>query len=289
MLVDAALLLASGLPDKVIETASKIEGIRPRLLRAYAELDLKNGKNAIENLDWILERAKENLEAQILKAQARMLGASPRELTAAADSLEKLARKAKSKIGRHALGMGYYMVGDVKNAQPQLEQAVTDLNEEAPNPLQYRTRTALAEIHLAAGDIPAAGKQLDQALAVNSGYFPTRVLQAKVVLRNGDPDRALNLLLPIRKELQSTEVDLLTIEAGCASKKTTAKEKEEAKARLAQLKDKVQPPEELGRVAAICDPNLPKELGVPEPGSKAAAPAKLAKPAKAAPPRRRHK
>ena len=93
--------------------------------------------------------------------------------------------------------------------------------------------------------------------------------------------------MPIRKELQSPEVDLLTIEAGCSSKKTTAKEKDEAKAHLKDLKDKIQPPEELGRVAAICDPSLPKELGVPEPGSSKPAAPTPAKPAK--PSRKRHR
>lgn len=261
-LVDAALLLASGLPDKVIDTASKIEGVRPRLLRAYAELDMKNAKGAIENLEWILERAKENLEAQILMEQARMVAGPAKQTAAAAEALEKLARKAKSKIGRHALGMGYFMVGNLKDAQPQLEQAVTDIHEDQPNPMQYRSKTALAEIHLAAGKIPEAGKALDEALAINPGYFPTRVLQAKIVLRNDQPDRALDLLAPIRKEIESVEVDLLTIEAGCASKKTTSKQKDEAKAALADLKDKA-PAEELGRVAAVCDPDLPKQLGVP--------------------------
>src|SRR6185436_1709170 len=165
--VDAALLLAGGEPDKVVETASKLEGIRPRLLRAYAELDTKKPKDAIEDCNWILERAKENVEAQILKEEARMIMGPAKETTAAAEALEKLGKKTKSKIARHALGMGYYILGDLKNAQPAFELAVKDLNEEAPNPLQYRSRTALAEIHLAAGRIPEAGQELDKALAVN--------------------------------------------------------------------------------------------------------------------------
>ncbi len=281
MLVDAALLLASGLPDKVLETASKIEGIRARLLRAYADLDLKKPKDAIENLDWILERAKENVEAQILKEQARMLIGPAKETLAASEALEKLAKKTKSKIARHALGMGYYIAGDMKNAQPAFEAAVKDIGEDAPNPLQYRTRTALAEIYLAAGQIADAGKQLDQALAINPGYFPTRVLQAKVVLRNNDPDRALNLLVPIRKELTSPEVDLLTIEAGCSSKKTSSKEKDEAKSALVKMKDQAGVDAgELARVAAICDPDLPKELGVEGAKSEAPKPSKSSKSSK---------
>jgi tetratricopeptide (TPR) repeat protein len=281
-LVDAALLLAAGQPDQVLETASKIEGIRPRLLRAYAELDSKKAKEAIEDCNWILERAKENVEAQILKEQARMILGPAKETTAASEALDKLGKKTKSKIAKHALGIGYFAVGDMKNAQATLEEAVKDIGEESPNPLLYRSRTALAEIQLAAGNIAEAGKQLDQALAVNSGYIPSLVLQAKIVLRNNDPDRALNMLLVVRKDYTSPEVDLLTIEAGCASKKTTAKEKDEAKAAIGKMKD--QPgvdAGELARVAAVCDPNLPKALGLPEPAGAAppvkAAPAKPAK------------
>ena len=257
-LVDAALSLASGEADKTLAIATKLEGIRPRLLRAYAELDQKNAKGALENLDWILEKAKDNLEAQILKEEAKMIqGPVP----PAAEALEKLARKAKSKIGRHALGMGYYLAGNAASAQPQLEQAVAELNEEAPNPLAYRTYAALAEIQLAAGKIPEAGKALDESLKHNSGYFPSRVLQAKIVLRNGEPDRALNLLAPIRKEVSSADVDILTIEAVCTSKKTSEKQKDEAKNGLAALKDKGNN-EELAHAAAACDPKLVGELGL---------------------------
>src|SRR4029079_18662115 len=120
----------------------------------------------------------------------------------------------------------------------QLEQAVAELNEEAPNPLAYRTYATLAEIQLAAGKITAARKALDESLKHNSGYFPSRVLQAKIVLRNGEPDRALNLLAPIRKEVSSADVYILTIEALCTSKKTSEKQKDEAKNGLAALKDK---------------------------------------------------
>lgn len=268
-LVDAALLIASGLPDKALDLASKIEGLRPRLLRAYAQLDLKDAKGAIESLDAILEKAKDNLEAQILMEEAKMLAAtSDKDRTAASEALEKLARKAKSKLGRHALGMGYFLTGNLKDAQTQLEQAITDVNEEAPNPLSYRTRTALAEILLANGDIPGAGKQLDQALATNSGYFPTRVIQARVVLRNNEPDRAIDLLTAVIKELEKIppDITLMQIEAACASKKTTNKQKDEAKAAVPGLKGQVAD-EELGRVAAVCDPKLAAELGLSGGGS----------------------
>jgi hypothetical protein len=107
-------------------------------------------------------------------------------------------------------------------------------------------------------------------------------MQARVVLKFGDPDRALLLLDPIKKELDSPEVNLLVIEAACAAKKTTPKQKAEATAAVETLKDKITPLEELGRVAAICDPKLPEQLGLPVPGGAVV----KAPPPKAPPPKR---
>ena len=283
MLVDAGLSLASGCPDKALDVASKLDGLRARLLRAYAEIDLGKGKDAMAELDEILKKSPDNLEAQILREQARMM-ANDKERGAAADALEKLARKAKSKLGRHALGMGLYAAGNIKDAQPQLEQAVADLSDDAPNPLAYRTHTALAEILLSTNDIAGAGKQLDAALAINSGYFPTRALQAKVVLKNGEPDRALTLLEPILKEscAVTPQVQLTLAEALATHKGATAKDKADAEQILEQVKDKIQPASEVGRVAALVDPKLPEKLGVPSGDSgspKAPTP----------PPRKRHR
>jgi predicted Zn-dependent protease len=159
------------------------------------------------------------------------------------------------------------MIGDNKDAQPQLEQAVADVSDDQPNPLSYRTRTALADILLAAGDIPGAGKQLDEALKVNSGYFPALAMQAKVVLRNNDPDRALDLLAPLTKEdgAMTPVAQLVLAEALCTHKKgATPKDKSDAEALLTALKDKAAP-EDIGRAAFACDPKLPEKLGVPVP------------------------
>src|SRR5205085_12334951 len=123
------------------------------------------------------------VEAQILREEARMLAASAgKERDEASEALEKLARKANSKLGRHALGVAWLALGDRAKAKDPLNAAVTDVSETSPNPLMYRTRTALAEIALLDGDIGEAGKQLDLALSANLGYFPTRVMQARVVL-----------------------------------------------------------------------------------------------------------
>lgn len=271
-LVDAGLLLASGLPEKALDQASKIEGIRPRLLRVYALIDLGKAKEAMGEADEVLKMAPENVEAAILREQARMMASEGKDRTAAADALEKLARRAKSKLGRHAYGVALLATGDAKGAQAQLEQAITDINETSPNPLAYRTHTALAELLLDANDIAGAGKQLDEALKLNSGYFPTLGLQARIVLRNNEPDRALDLLDPIFKESAAITpmLQLTKIEATILSKKTTAKDKEAAKAALITLKGKIEPESELSRVAALIDPKLPKELGLGEPAPQGA-------------------
>ena len=269
-LVDAALLLASGLPDKALDLASKLVGVRASLVRAYADLDLGKPKDAITELTDVLQKSPDYLEAKVLLQWATMVAAtSDKDRAAAADALEKLAREAKSKLGRHALGMAYYMTGDNKNAQGQLEQAVDKVTDDEPNPLSYRTRTALADILLAAGDIPGAGKQLDEALKINSGYLPALAMQAKVVMKNGEPDRALDLLAPLMKEDGAmTPTAQLVLAEGLCTHKTPAvtdKDKSDAEAILTALKDKIQPPTEIGRVAAACDPKLPEKLGVPVP------------------------
>jgi len=265
-LIDAALHIASGHPDKALDVASKIEGVRPRMLRVYALLDLGKAKEALGEADEVLKLAPENIEAQILREEAKMISSEGKTRTEAADALEKLARRAKSKIGRHALGMGLIATGDAKGAQTALEQATTDVTDVSPNPLLYRSRTALAELLLAANDIAGAGKQLDDALQANSGYLPALGLQAKIVLKNGEPDRALGLLEPIAAEGDLTPaLTLVGIEATFLSKKSTAKQKEEAKKGLEALKDTFEPKTEISRIAAILDPKLIKEWDLPDP------------------------
>jgi tetratricopeptide (TPR) repeat protein len=265
-LVDAALLLASGLPEKALGVAEKLQGVRPQLLRAYAYLDLGKPKDALKEANDVLKKAPENVEAQILREQARMVGGEGKERNEATDALEKLARRAKSKVGRHALGIAHKTNGNLKEAQTQLEQAISEISDESPNPLVYRTRTALAEILLENGDIARAGKELDEALKVNSGYFPTRALQAKVVLRNGEPDRALDMLKPVFDEIGVVPptLRLLYAEARGTRRNASAADKESAIAVLKDIREQV-PVAELSRVAGAIDPRLPKELGVPEP------------------------
>jgi tetratricopeptide (TPR) repeat protein len=270
-LVDAALLLASGLPEKALALAEKLQGVRPQILRAYADLDLGKPKDALKEADDVLKKAPDNLEAKILREQARMVSTEGKERADATDALGKLARQAKSKVGRHALGMAHVTNGNLKDAQTELSQAIAEITEESPNPLVYRTRTALAEILLENGDITGAGAQLDEALKVNSGYFPTRVLQAKAVLKHGEPDRALEMLKPVFAEMGAAPpaLRLIYAEALGTKKNATPSDKESAAEVLKDIKDKV-PVADLSRTAAAIDPKLPKDLGIPEPVAPAA-------------------
>jgi tetratricopeptide (TPR) repeat protein len=272
-LVDAALLVASGLPEKALGIADRLQGVRPQILRAYAYLDAGKPKDALKEADAALAKAPDNVEAKILREQARMVGSEGKERTDATDALEKLARAVKSKVGRHALGIAHLTIGNTKDAQAQLELAISEITDDSPNPLVYRTRTALAEILLNNGDLNGAGKQLDEALKVNSGYFPTRALQAKVVLRHGEPDRALEMLKPVFDEIGAAPptLRLLYAEALGTRKNASRADKDSATAVLKDIKDQV-PAADLSRAAAAIDPKLPKELGIAEPGAAADAP-----------------
>src|SRR5262249_14660994 len=140
-------------------------------------------------------------EAKILREQARMESTEGRERGEATEALEKLARQAKNKIGRHALGVAHFVNGNTKEAQSQLEQAVADLSDEAPNPLAYRSYATLAEIRLAAGDLPGARKQAEAGNKLNPGYFPGNGVLAKIMVRQGEPEHALEVLAPMVSEL----------------------------------------------------------------------------------------
>jgi tetratricopeptide (TPR) repeat protein len=267
-LVDGGILLASGLPEKALAFATKVEGVRPRIIRAYALIDLGKPKDALAEADAVLKVAENNVEAQILREQARMLASGGKEREEASEALEKLGRKANSKLGRHALGVAWLALGEYSKAKDSLNLAITDVSETAPNPLMYRTRTALAEIALHDNQIEEAGKQLDAALTANLGYFPTRVMQARVVLKNKEPEKALGYLEPIMQEPAAiTPIVQITRAEALASKPKP--DKAEAKKIIIELKGRMPlagiSMGDLARVAELIDEKLPKELELGEP------------------------
>ncbi len=288
LVVDAALAAASGHPEKVLTIAKPpLGGTRARLLRLQADLDLGKIKEALSEADEAIKRttpadgdAKHaNLTARILDAQARYENAAEKERDAIASELDGLAHQAQSKLGHHALGMAYLAVGDTKNAQPALEDAVKDVSDTNPNPIAYRTRTALADLLIgeandeavkqpddAKDKLAQAGSDLDAALKQDSGYDPALATEAKLVLRLGDPDKAASLLEPILREgdvppsVMLTFAEVLVVRTG-----STQEDKDRAAKILRDIKDTVRSPAEVGRIAALIDDKLPAELGVPAP------------------------
>lgn len=309
-LVDAASLLGSGLPGSALEVATKLAGRRPRSVRVYAYLDLGNYKEAVREAEQWYKDAPQLVEAEALVGQARMMAAT----TAAdreeqANAIDRVRKKAHSKLPRHAAGVAWLVAGELGKAKPELEAAINGVTDETPNPVAYRTLTALAELALAEKDPPRAGRFLDwslgadptkredlvlsdgtklsaydpatkqrtanvELLKANSGYFPSRAMQARVVLRANDPNRALALLDPILKEAASDPtkagavtpaVKLTLAEALATQKGATAADKTRATGLIKELAEaKALPPPELGRVAALIDPKLPKDLDLPD-------------------------
>ncbi|HWO18513.1 MAG TPA: hypothetical protein VNO30_07040 [Kofleriaceae bacterium] len=332
-LVNAALLLGAGLPGPALEIATKLAGRRPRALRVYANIDLGKYKEAREEAAELYKEAPQLVEAEALNAQARMMAAgSASEREEHANSLDRVRKKAHSKFPRHALGVAWLAAGSPEKAKPELEQAVAGVSDESPNPVAYRTLTALAEVALAEKDPQKAGRFLDWSLGTdpakreplvlsdgtkiaatdpqtkqrtpfveylrsNSGYFPARAMQARVVLRANLPDEALKLLEPILKEADEDEskkaavtpaVKLTLAEVLITRKSSSAADKDRAKAILVELRNAntpLAPLAELGRIAALIDAKLPQELDLPDP--EGAAPPKGGTGPKRPPPRRR--
>jgi tetratricopeptide (TPR) repeat protein len=266
-LVDTGLLVASGLPERALEEAMKIEGVRARIFRVQSLLDLQRWKDALDEANELKELAPENIEAQIVHEWARVVANSGTEREAAAKELDKVALKAKTKFGRHAQGMAA-MATNSPEARNRLEQALKDITDEAPHPMVYRTHTALALLLLPT-DPPASAEHINSARDANQGYQPANILAARMMLANGDADNAAAALQLVYKDIKNgsvtIEVELLACEATIRSSGASKDEKAAVPQKLEELKDKGADPAEIGRIAALIDPDLPEKLGVPAP------------------------
>jgi tetratricopeptide (TPR) repeat protein len=268
-LADAELLLASGLPQRALDTA-KGDSVRAHLLRGQALLDLGKAKEALDELEPAEKAAPETDEVDILYQEAKMIASHGKDRRDAAAALDAAARHAKTKLGRHAQGVAMLDTGaNASDVRSRLEQALDGITEEEPNPVAYRTHTALARLDLSADppDLDGAAKELEAATTANPGYLPALALRAKVVLGKGDPDTALSLLEPIVKEQDALtpDTELTLAEALVSHKGATDADKADAKAALERAKDGGASKTEIGRIAAMIDPALPEAMGVPAP------------------------
>ena len=284
-LVDADLHLAAGKPEKV---DMQLAGDHASLVKIYAMLDRLSdqrlsiderlvadvpdvsAKAARDAADELLVAEPENFEARIAREYANVVAhsadkTSTTERDRSIDEIHKLSFKLRIRLARHTLGTAYLAIGDVAQAKAELETVVKTTTEMEPNPVAYKTHTLLAAIALAAGDLRTAGAELDRAIEANGGYIPALELQARVVLRNLEPDRALSLLVPIKREgTLSASARLTVAEALVVRKAVSQSDKDQAKALLVEVK--AMPgvdAGEVGRIAALIDPKLPKQLGVP--------------------------
>jgi tetratricopeptide (TPR) repeat protein len=265
-LVDTGLLVASGLPQRALEEAAKMEGVRARIYRVQSLLDLQKYKDALDEAEELLKLAPENREAQILREWARVVANSGAERDDAIKALDKVALQVNTKLGRHAQGMAAMAINS-PDARTRLEQALKDVTDDAPHPVIYRTHTALAQL-LLASDPQTAANHVNEARTANQGYQPANVLAAKLMLANGQPDDATAALQLVYKDEKNgavtPEVELLACEAQVTTKGVTKKILEDVAKKLAELKTKGLPPMELARVAYLIDEDLPEELGLPK-------------------------
>lgn len=269
---DATLLVESGLPARALDVLGALEGTRAHLIRAQALIDLgarDKGKlaEAIKEAEAALASAPENAEAKALAAWARVLEATGAERDKLIKGdLNKIANAMVSKRGRHAEGAALYGVGSGE-ARQKLEQALANIDLANPNPIAYRTHTLLARLDLAEGRLPEAGAHIEHALEANGGYLPAMVVKAKIFLAGGDAETALAALQPVLTEAEAVtwEVELAHAEALAARPDTTEAARVTATEAVKRAKDMGAPVAEVGRVAALINPDLPDALGVPAP------------------------
>jgi predicted Zn-dependent protease len=282
ILVDVGLEVAASLGEKALEQAGKLEDLRARRLAAWALIDLNRPREALEEAEKLLAKAPENLEGKALRDYAKVVSGA-KDKDAAMAALEKSTRGAKSKVVQHLLGQALVRIGKTKEGQAELARAISDISEEHPNPIVFRTRTELAQLLIADGKLDDASKELDEALKANSGYLPARGTQAQLLLKNGKAEDAYVLLKPIIEESKALSPALLLAwaEALASHKNASAKDKEQAAQVIQQLKADGAPlsVDEMKRVAALVDPKLAEAMGGTPPKKKA--------PPKKAPPKKR--
>ena len=265
---DAGLQLALGKPERARSIAERVPGLWGQLLIAAADLELGLAEPALAALDASAKQSppKDSPElrvAQVLRLEARVMFSKDKARTEVLAELDGIADQAKSQHARHALGAAYFAIGDLGAAKRELRHAVELTTPESPDPFAYRTHALLAEIALAESDLDTAGQEADRALEIHGGNGVLRVLQARILIRHGEPDRALAALAPVRKEGELSPIAALAVaEALVARKDVTSDQRSQATTLVTSLVGKL-PAVELGRVAALVDPKLPAKLKLP--------------------------
>lgn len=269
--VDAALQLALGRPEQARARVARSEVRWARVIEAEAALELGDPRAALEAVRPALasgsatDKRPVTHAARVVEHHARAVLGKGKEREAALAELARLADVAKTQRARQALGAAYLAIGDHVAAKRELRRAATETSIASPDPHGVRTRTLLAEIAFAEGDVALATQELQQALAIHEANQPAKVLQAKLALRANDPEQALAVLASQRKLGGLTPAaELVVAEALVVRKEVTADQRAQARLLVEGLVGKPAiVPAELGRVAALVDPALPRRLALP--------------------------
>jgi Tfp pilus assembly protein PilF len=201
--------------------------------------------------------------ATIVQLEAKILLATGKPRAEAIAELDAIADRGGDQRARYALGAAYQALGDLAAAKRELRRVVEETSADRPDPFGYRTHQRLAEIALATNDLATAGAEIERAIAIHPGNGQSYAIQGAILVRRGEPERALEKLAQVRKlgELVPA-AKLVVAEALVTVKNATTEQRAQAKQLLVELKGAL-PPAEVGRVAALVDPKLPAELGVP--------------------------
>ncbi|HWN69635.1 MAG TPA: tetratricopeptide repeat protein, partial [Haliangium sp.] len=183
--VDAHVAWLAGLARPAYEVVKGVQSLRARHMRGRALYDLGQMDEAMTEFAGILELAPEDWEAQTWHAAIRMVTESGEEREKADEELKQLGRQQASKLVRYVHGTAWLRIGNKREARLRFEDSLEDLTKERPNPVAYRSHTALAELDLADNKLDAAFGHADEAVKINPGYLPALALLGRVQLMRG--------------------------------------------------------------------------------------------------------
>jgi Tfp pilus assembly protein PilF len=287
--IDVEREMASAHPDHALDLASKLgNGTIAYSLRTSAMLELGRAKDAVTASGELValstpkgeasaESTDPSLDARTLAAEARVMAAGGGRDSPEEKAMQDVALRRTNKIARHAAAMAELSHGELEDARRDFKSAVEDLDApQAPNPVAERSLAwyadtlievaraeAIKDVNDAEQAVATAKDSLDRAAKINPAYLPIQAMRAKLELYKGDAEAANAIYDKVKLELgvQYPRAELVWAEI-----LVTRRAADSAKAQeiLERVKDKV-PPAMVGRVAALIDPKLPEQLGVPGP------------------------
>ena len=263
--VNAEIFWHTGDAKAALEAIGELPGVRAASLRGRAHFDLGNYKEALAELEKGLEKAPDDLMLQVWGHATRLvLARSKDDIAKAGEELDRLRLGAKSKSVVYPHSAALLARGDAKQAREKLESSIAEEPDvDYHNPLEYRIRTTLARLDLAAGNIGEAATQLEQALKLNQGYLPALDIMGQLLAESAPKD-ALEYLKPVVAAEATTAGGDLAFARALAPIGSDTDKKAAADA-LRRAKKKGASDEALAPVIQLVDPSLFDELGVKPP------------------------